>query len=289
MADGSLAPSWLAALGPLLPVLLPLLLLVLRRAVHVGLLLAGAFAGVRHWGWARRHTVVDGGWHAGQLASEGAAALRVLAFDSAALLLAGLALQAHGGLAAVFSARGWAAALATLVAVGLWYELWFYALHRLLHTRWGWRWHWQHHTAVVCSPLTAFSFSLVERAGLLLGLGLFAALGLVGVPLSLPGLLVYALLNQLLNVLGHSNVALTLSPGWLRWLQPWLVTPTFHALHHARGGAHFGLFTTVLDRACGTVLADYPAALAATVAGRPLRAPVRRRPGAAGVAGAAGR
>lgn len=279
------APSWLAALDPLLPVLLQLV----RRTAFVGVLLAGAFVGVRHWGWARRHTVVAGGWHPGQLVSEGAAALRVLGFDAAVALLVAAALHAHGGLVAVFSARGWAAALATLVAVGLWYELWFYALHRLLHTRWGWRWHRQHHTAVVCSPLTAFSFSLVERAGLLLGLGLFAVLGLVGVPLSLPGLLAYVLLNQVLNVLGHSNVALRPIPGGLRWLQPWLVTPTFHALHHARGGAHFGLFTTVLDRACGTVLAEYPAALAGTLAGQPLRAPAWRRPGGPGAAAAAGR
>jgi len=261
----------------------PVLLLLMHRVLRLALLLALAFAGLRCWGWARRHPVLAGGWPAGQLASEAAAALRVLAFDTAAALLVAVALPGLGGVPAVFSAQGWRAGLATLLVAGLWYELWFYGLHRALHTRWGWRWHRQHHTALVCSPLTALSFSLVERAGLLLGLLLFAALGLLGVPLSGPGLLAYVALNQVLNVLGHSNVALALpARGW-GWLQPWLVTPTFHALHHARGGAHYGLFTTVLDRAFGTVLADYPAALAATVAGRPLRAP-QRQPQRAGAA-----
>jgi len=118
---------------------------------------------------------------------------------------------------------------------------------------------------VVCSPLTSMSFSLAERGVLVAGLGLFvlAALGL-GRP-SMAGLLGYALINQVLNLVGHSNVEL--SPrGW----SGWLVTPTFHALHHSRRRSHFGLFTTVFDRAFGSVEPDYAQAQVATASGRPL-------------------
>ena len=60
-----------------------------------------------------------------------------------------------------------------------------------------------------------------------------------------------------MNVLGHSNLEVfparfTQSP-WGRWL----ITPTYHALHHARYRGHYGLFTQCLDRAFETVWPDY--------------------------------
>ncbi len=71
------------------------------------------------------------------------------------------------------------------------------------------------------------------------------------------GLALYGLANYALNVLGHSNVEVF--PGWFARsrLGRWLVTPTYHALHHARYRGHYGLFTSVLDRCFGSVYADY--------------------------------
>jgi len=243
------------------------------RLLRVGLLLALAFAWLRHSRFARSQRVLSGGYSPGQLRSEASAGLQVLALDAVAAALvwawaqSTLDLQHLGQL---FGGQGWASGLLTFAALFVWYELWFYVTHRLLHSRWGWRWHRQHHVAVVCSPLTAFSFSLGERALLLTGVLIFAAAGAAVGGASLVGMAVYGLLNQILNVLGHSNVELC--PGRLAppLARSWWVTPTFHALHHARRRSHFGLFTTVLDRWCGTVERDYEQALRATSSGRTL-------------------
>jgi Delta7-sterol 5-desaturase len=243
------------------------------RLLRVGLLLTLTFAWLRHSHFARSQRVLSGGYSPGQLRSEAGTGLQVLAFDAvaAALIFAGVQssmdLQHLGQL---FDGQGWTRGVLTFAALFVWYELWFYMTHRLLHTRWGWRWHRQHHVAVVCSPLSAFSFSLGERAVLLAGVLIFAAAGAALGGASLAGMAAYGLLNQFLNVLGHSNVEpcpARLAPPLAR---SWWVTPTFHALHHARRRSHFGLFTTVLDRWCGTVERDYEKALRATSGGRTL-------------------
>lgn len=240
------------------------------RTLRVAVLMGLAFLGVLGTRYGRGKRVLAVPWPGGQLGQEAWACARVLAFDVCAGLLLWLAVGGSAGLASVFSGRGWVAGLLTFATLFVWYEVWFYALHRALHTRWGWRWHRQHHTAVICSPLTAFSFSLVERTGLLLGLLVFFSAGLAGVPLSPGGAGAYVLLNQLLNILGHSNVEFTPDNPAMRGLARWWVTPTFHGLHHARRRAHFGLFTTVLDRTLRTVEPDYAQALARTSAGQPL-------------------
>jgi len=246
------------------------------RSLRVAALIGLAFLGLLGTRFGRQRRVLSLPWRSGQIASEAWACARVLVFDAVAALLLWAAVGGSEGLGRLFSGRGAAAALLTFGALFAWYEVWFYALHRALHTRHAWRWHRQHHVAVVCSPLTAFSFSLVERSGLLLGLLVFFSLGVIGVPLSVAGASAYVLLNQVLNILGHSNVEWTPARPGAVWLTRWAVTPTFHALHHARRRTHFGLFTTVLDRALGTVEADYLQALASTSAGQPLAETARR-------------
>jgi sterol desaturase/sphingolipid hydroxylase (fatty acid hydroxylase superfamily) len=59
----------------------------------------------------------------------------------------------------------------------LWAEIWFYAIHRALHNRRLYWIHRQHHVAKVSNPLTAISFSVIER--LIFVGGLVGFLGLV--------------------------------------------------------------------------------------------------------------
>lgn len=241
------------------------------RALRIATLLGLGFVLLGYTARGRRYRVLALPWGADQLAKEAEAGLRVLAFDTVLAVLLWWAAGGKAGVARVFGGHGPVAFGLSFLALFVWYELWFYGVHRLLHTRWGWRWHRQHHTAVVCSPLTAFSFSLGERSLLLLGLLMFAGLGLLGVPLSAGGVAVYLMLNQLLNVIGHANVELTPRANWAQRAARWFVTPTFHALHHARRRAHYGLFTTVLDRCFGTVERDYAHVLTQTSASQPLR------------------
>ena len=237
------------------------------RLARVSLLLALAFGWVCRTRFARAHRVLAGGWSPGQLRSEVRAGLLVLAFDA---VLATMLWRAFGTPTAWLSGQGWAAGLATFAAFFFWFEVWFYGVHRLLHTRRFYRWHRQHHVAVVCSPLTAFSFSLVERASLAAGALLFVGAAATSGAGSGAGVLAYAAFNMVGNVLGHCNVEPWPRGRLATVVAGWLVTPTFHALHHARRRSHFGLFTTALDRVFGSVEPDWEAALVATSGGQAL-------------------
>lgn len=137
------------------------------------------------------------------------------------------------------------------------FELWFYVTHRLFHTRALYFLHRQHHVARTAQPLSALSFSVLERLVLLSGtVGVAAALEPV-YPISLRGLEIYLWVNYVLNVLAHSNVEV--APRWFPSSLPGrvFIATTFHAMHHERSNGHYGLFTRTLDRLFRTELPDY--------------------------------
>ena len=233
-----------------IPVLVGLALLVgaLRSSVMAG----GATALLRR-PWASERRIYRLPLSPGQARSELQAAATVLVFD--ALLFA---LFTHSRVTHFAPATASTIALSfALMFVG--YEVWFYVLHRALHTRLLFRLHAQHHTAHVAQPLSAFSFSLAERFLLHVGaIGLVALLS-PWVPLTRAGLALYMVFNNLMNVAGHGNVEL-FPAGFARSsIGKVAITPTFHALHHARLNGHYGLFTRVLDATLHTEWTDYPA------------------------------
>jgi sterol desaturase/sphingolipid hydroxylase (fatty acid hydroxylase superfamily) len=225
---------------------------LLFMAFRSTLLVGGAFLWLRFSAFAKRRRIVRVAFADGQIASELKAAIPVLVFDAVAT-------------AAVIGAGwirlgepSWHLAALTFAGMFVWFEIWFYATHRLMHTRSLYWIHRQHHTAHVVDPLASLSFSILERAILLLGaLGAAVAFSRLVHPIGAAGLFAYALANYALNVLGHTNVEVY--PAWFARspVGRWIVTPTYHALHHARYRGHYGLFTSVLDRAFGDVFPDY--------------------------------
>jgi sterol desaturase/sphingolipid hydroxylase (fatty acid hydroxylase superfamily) len=188
----------------------------------------------------------------GQLRSEAVAAAGVVLTD--AVLIATFR-YFTGPLLAPFSLT---TALWSYAWMFVGFEVWFYVTHRLLHTPRFYRFHAQHHVAQVTEPLTALSFSVVERLVLMGGgLGLhFAALRVM--PGTQVGVLAYMLTNYVLNAFGHGNTEWLPKRFVTSWVGRLFFTPTFHALHHARFQGHYGLFTVVLDRWLGTAFEDYP-------------------------------
>ncbi len=140
---------------------------------------------------------------------------------------------------------------------------WFFATHRLFHTRPLYFLHAQHHIARTAQPLSALSFSILERLILLSGTVGVAAVLQPFYPTSLRGLELYLWLNYVLNVIAHSNV--DVAPRWVArtvFARVFIAT-TFHAMHHEHPRGHYGLFTRTLDRHFGTELPDCVARLTA--------------------------
>jgi sterol desaturase/sphingolipid hydroxylase (fatty acid hydroxylase superfamily) len=201
--------------------------------------------------WAERWRVYRRALAQGQLRSEALAAAGVIVADA---LMVWLFRYFHGPRLAPFSVMG---TLLTYAWMYVGFEVWFYVTHRLLHTPLLYRFHAQHHAAQVTNPLTSLSFSVVERVVLMGGSIGLALLALEVMPVTNAGIMAYLLTNYLLNVLGHSNTEWFPSGFVHSWAGRLFLTPTFHAMHHARYKGHYGLFTTVLDRWFGTTFPDY--------------------------------
>lgn len=243
-------------MSSLLPATLPLPALFLFvfafMALRAAVIAGGAIALVTRNARALGRRVYRRAWAPGQLRSEARAATLVVLFDAVVIALARKAGVVR------FAPASLGAVAFTFALLFVWYEVWFYFSHRLLHTRALYFIHAQHHVARVTDPLTSLSFSLGERAILQLGAVGFAAAASRVVPITEAGLAGYFLANYVLNVVGHSNVEL-FRPGFgRRRLGRAVISVTFHAMHHARYTGHYGLFTPVLDRLCGTYFEDYP-------------------------------
>jgi lathosterol oxidase len=139
----------------------------------------------------------------------------------------------------------WVAAPLCLVAL----DLGNYQAHWLLHRFDAlWEIHKVHHSSPALDWLATFRSHLLEQALR----RLVAPLGLVLVGAPLPAILVASAVFNFWAVLNHSNLALD-----LRWLEPVLVTPRLHRLHHAPATSHQNLGTifSLWDRLRGTLVA----------------------------------
>lgn len=238
-------------------------LALLGFLVRSTLLVGGATAFLKTR-WAQSRRVYARAFGKGQLGSELRAAATVLVVDAVALT----SFNAAGGL--VSAAPTPVRTLLSFLALGAWFEIWFYVTHRAMHHPRLYRFHAQHHVAKVTHPLTSLSFDALERLVLIVGALGFVALVSRVVPLSIVGIAAYFLANYALNVWAHLNVEL-MPPGYGRsWMSKLFISTSFHAMHHARYTGHYGLFTTVLDRAFGTAWADAADVQARAATGRGL-------------------
>jgi lathosterol oxidase len=186
-----------------------------------------------------------------QLKIEAKAALRALAFDACVF-----AVVLHFNLIP-FVQFSWTSFFTTFFLMFVVFEVWFYWTHRLLHLPRFFFIHREHHIARVTSPITALSFSMIERLIALVGIfGLPALLGHY-IPFCLEGMFFYGTFNLLMNFLGHSNLEYHSENYGNGWMSKVFGSTTFHALHHARMTGHFGLFTTIQDHLFGTVHPDF--------------------------------
>jgi sterol desaturase/sphingolipid hydroxylase (fatty acid hydroxylase superfamily) len=218
-----------------------------------GVLLYGAFALLKRVLGSRR-TVSHEVYEPGQFRSELSANIKVNLVDSF-VLAAVVALhwvRNHELTPLTF--------LSGFVFSYLFFETWFYWVHRGLHTRKFRFIHRQHHLSRATGPLSALSLSVPEKCLNVTGMYVIPCLMTWVLPLSFEGIATYHLTNFVVNVLGHSNLEVLPRGHEKTWMGKVFATSTYHSIHHLKGTAHFGLFTSFWDKVIGTYDSNYPEA-----------------------------
>jgi len=144
----------------------------------------------------------------------------------------------------------WLSVALALVALDLGNYVAHWCLHRV---DWLWEFHKVHHSSPRLDWLATFRSHLVEQALR----RLMAPLLLIVVGFPLDALALAAALFLVWAMLNHSNLRLP-----LRFLEPVLVTPRLHRLHHVPRTTERNLGTvfTLWDRLRGTLVVAEPAA-----------------------------
>lgn len=151
--------------------------------------------------------------------------------------------------------RGWAYAAASLAIYLLFNDTWFYFAHRWYHDNnfIYEKFHQVHHLSVVTTPLTTNQISPFE----LLPAGLMGISIVAVVPIAAPVLFALVMFLTLHQMLLHSGFELFPSGTASHPLGKWLVTPTYHQMHHELFGKNMGLYFNWWDRLLGTFSHEY--------------------------------
>jgi lathosterol oxidase len=152
------------------------------------------------------------------------------------------------------SGSTWQILLGQFLLYFLAFDCYYYFLHRFyLHSKWGWHVHKVHHDSFVCTPATGFSFHWWE--GFITG-GFNPVLAHL-LRFDLRTVLLCQLYGVLNTIFVHLGVQAV--PSWWdqSWLTKWYLSSQFHDVHHQKVSCNFGGFTTLYDRAFGTVYKNY--------------------------------
>lgn len=196
-------------------------------------------------------------WFANLALAALSAGLVRLVFPLAAVGMAALAAARGWGVFHVFDAPGWLAGLICILAL----DLGLYLQHRAMHhAPWLWRLHGAHHADADVDATTGLRFhplealvSMLWKAAIVLALGA-----------PVWAVIAFEVALNALSIFNHANLRL----GPLqRLLEPWLITPAAHRVHHDRASAagaaaNYGFSLALWDRLFGTWRAGpEPAAL----------------------------
>ncbi|MBV2091693.1 MAG: sterol desaturase family protein [Candidatus Thiodiazotropha sp. (ex Ctena orbiculata)] len=155
-----------------------------------------------------------------------------------------------------FDNDSWGSFLITLVCTFIWAEIWHYFSHRAFHLP-SLLWiHREHHRSQINSPLTAVSFSFLEKLIFDLGILLPLAIADQFVSVNFFGLAAWFIGYLVINSFSHANFEFR-PANYNRHVGKLMATTIYHSLHHSRYTGNYGLGTRVLDRLLGTEWEDY--------------------------------
>lgn len=137
-----------------------------------------------------------------------------------------------------------------ILALVIWNDVHFWINHRLLHTRLLRPYHGPHHSSVVVTPFSTYSFHPLES----IMLGNVILLPMVVHDFSFWSLLSVPLFSLFFNSIGHSNYDFFPNVS----SRHWLAASRRHQRHHAQYNGNYGFQFSFMDRLFGTRLPDRP-------------------------------
>lgn len=149
---------------------------------------------------------------------------------------------------------GWFYFVCTLPMLLLIHDTYFYWVHRLMHHPKIFKHvHAVHHHSHNPSPWAAFSFHPLEA---IVEVAIFLIIVFI-IPINIWMLLIFVMLSQSMNVLGHLGYEL-FPKGFLKHpIGKWLNTSTHHNMHHRYSTANYSLYFSIWDRIMKTNHKDY--------------------------------
>jgi sterol desaturase/sphingolipid hydroxylase (fatty acid hydroxylase superfamily) len=159
---------------------------------------------------------------------------------------------------------GWPYAIVSSMLFLVLSDAWFYLCHRFYHlNRFVFRHiHAVHHLSVITTPMTNSQISPWE----LVPSGLFSIAYLMLVPMAMPALSCIVIVASVYLIVLHSGYEIFPRGTPEHWLGKWLVTPTYHQMHHELFTKHMGLYFTWWDRIFKTQSDQYAARFAEVTA-----------------------
>ncbi len=157
---------------------------------------------------------------------------------------------------------GWGWFFVSILLMVLLHDTWFYWAHRLLHHPRTYRFHRLHHRSITPTPWAVYAFGPAEAAvqAAIVPIIFFT------VPAHPWAVALFLVHQHMYNLHGHLGFNLLPSPLLKRRFTLRHNTPDHHDLHHRLNRGNFGLYFNLWDRALGTNVDGYDAAVARTAA-----------------------
>lgn len=143
---------------------------------------------------------------------------------------------------------GWGYWFFSLAMLFVLIDAYSYWTHRLMHHRLLFKYfHKVHHHSNRPTPWATFSVNVNE----IIVNGLFMPLVVLVMPVHVNTSLVFALISMIKNVMNHLGYEV-FPAGSNKGILKWLVSPTYHEMHHLKFNYNYGAFFTWWDKWMGT-------------------------------------
>lgn len=129
----------------------------------------------------------------------------------------------------------------------------YYWYHRILHFKSLYKHHHQyHHLSTTTTPNTSFTFTILERLSYTILFSIPITTALLLNVLSIYGFVIYLLIFDIINALGHLNFEVFGKGFANSKLRYFIYSASYHSQHHSKFRKNYALFMPIYDHIFNT-------------------------------------